>query len=150
MAYLDIITLADAKNYLKVDDSLTQDDSNITIMIKASLAQLERKTNIIFFARSKEYFFDDCIALVYDYPVNSLTSPTTAVRTEKTQYSIYAAIATTDLKLVLNVGYASATDVPVDLVEVAYEMIDIMYYGKENKLSELAKMTIENHKRFII
>ncbi len=53
MAYLDIITLADAKIYLRIDDTLTEDDAQITRMIKASLSQIERITNYIFFARSK-------------------------------------------------------------------------------------------------
>jgi len=53
MAYLDIIPLADAKNYLKIDDSLTEDDNNITRMIKASLIEVERMTNIHLIAKSK-------------------------------------------------------------------------------------------------
>ena len=30
MAYTDIITLADAKTYLRIDDTLTEDDAQIT------------------------------------------------------------------------------------------------------------------------
>jgi len=56
----------------------------------------------------------------------------------------------TDLQLVLNIGYADVANVPQDLIEVAYEMIDIMYYNKEGKLSNLAKMTLDGYKRFII
>ena len=56
MAYLDIVSLADAKNYLKIDDTLTEDNSNITRMIKASLSQIERITNHVLFARSKSCF----------------------------------------------------------------------------------------------
>ena len=54
------------------------------------------------------------------------------------------------LKVVLNVGYDDVDNVPQDLIEVAYEMIDIMYYNKDSKLSNLAKMTLDNYKRFII
>jgi len=150
MAYLDIIPLVDAKNYLKIDDSLSEDDNNITRMIKASLIEVERITNIHLIAKSKTYYFSNFCALVYDYPINTLTSPTTAIREEKTQYSIYVAQNITDLQLVLNIGYANVADVPQDLIEVAYEMIDIMYYNKEGKLSNLAKMTLDGYKRFII
>ena len=150
MAYLDIIPLADAKNYLKIDDSLSEDDNNITRMIKVSLMEVERMTNIHLIAKSKTYYFSNFCALVYDYPINTLTSPTTAIREEKTQYSIYVAQNITDLQLVLNIGYANVADVPQDLIEVAYEMIDIMYYNKEGKLSNLAKMTLDGYKRFII
>lgn len=150
MAYLDIIPLADAKNYLKLDDTLTQDDGNITRMIEASLMQIERLTNIHLIAKSKDYYFSNFCALVYDYPVNTLTSPTDATREEKSQYSIYTAQSIEEEKLVLNIGYTSVSDVPKDLVEVAYEMIDIMYYNKESKLSNLAKMTLDTYKRFIM
>ena len=150
MAYLDIISLADAKNYLKIDDTLTEDDGNITRMIKASLSQIERITNHVLFARSKSYFVRNCDVNVYDFPINSLTTPTTATKVEYTIYTTYTVLLTTELSVVLNVGYASVSDVPQDLIEVAYEMIDIMYYNRDSKLSNLAKMTLDNYKRFII
>ena len=150
MSYLAIIPLSDAKNYLKIDDTLTEDDSNITRMIKASLSQIERITNHVLFARSKSYLVQDCKADVYDFPINSLTTPTTATSVEKSIYTTYTVLLTTELKVVLNVGYADVASVPQDLVEVAYEMIDLMYYNKENKLSMLAQMTLNNYTRFIV
>ena len=150
MSYIDIIPLADAKNYLKIDDTLTEDDANITRMIKASLSQIERITNHVLFARSKSYVVQDCNVDVYDFPINSLTSPTTTTSVEKNIYTTYTTLLTTELKVVLNVGYKETSDVPQDLIEVAYEMIDLMYYNKENKLSMLAKMTLNNYTRFII
>jgi len=89
MAYLDIITLADAKTYLRIDDTLTEDDAQITRMIKASLSQIERITNYIFFARSKSYVVENCSVNVYDFPINSLTTPTTATSVEKAVYTTY-------------------------------------------------------------
>ena len=62
---------------------------------------------------------------------------------------MYTAALKTDLKLVLNVGYTQVSDVPKDLIEVAYEMIDIMYYNKENKLSNLSQATLDAYRRFI-
>lgn len=149
MSYINIIPLQDARVYLRIDDTLTQDNEAITRMINASLAKIEQMTNVHLIAKSKEYIFDDLKATVYDYPINSLTSPTTATVVEKTQYSVYTAALKTDLKLVLNVGYANVSDVPKDLIEVAYEMIDIMYYNKENKLSNLSQATLDAYRRFI-
>jgi len=149
MSYINIIPLQDARVYLRIDDTLTQDNEAITRMINASLAKVEQMTNVHLIAKSKEYIFDDLKATVYDYPINSLTSPTTATVVEKTQYSVYTAALKTDLKLVLNVGYANVSDVPKDLIEVAYEMIDIMYYNKENKLSNLSQATLDAYRRFI-
>lgn len=149
MSYINIIPLQDARVYLRIDDTLTQDNEAITRMINASLAKIEQMTNVHLIAKSKEYIFDDLKATVYDYPINSLTSPTTATVVEKTQYSVYTAALKTDLKLVLNVGYTQVSDVPKDLIEVAYEMIDIMYYNKENKLSNLSQATLDAYRRFI-
>lgn len=156
MAYLDIITLADAKTYLRIDDTLTEDDAQITRMIKASLSQIERATNYILFARSKDYVVENCSVNVYDYPINSLTTPTTATSVEKSIYTTYSTIVATDLKVTLNVGYVNPLDVPSDLIEVAFEMIDLMYYSPEtgksikSDLSELSKMVLSNYKRFFI
>ena len=156
MAYLDIITLADAKTYLRIDDTLTEDNAQITRMIKASLSQIERVTNYILFARSKSYVVENLSVNVYDFPINSLTSPTTATSVEKSIYTTYTTIVSTDLKVTLNVGYSNASDVPSDLIEVAYEMIDLMYYSPEtgksikSDLSELSKMILNNYKRFFI
>ena len=149
MSYINIIPLQDARVYLRIDDTLTQDNEAITRMINASLAKIEQITNVHLIAKSKEYVFDDLKVTVYDFPINSLTSPTTATVVEKIQYSIYTAALKTDLKLVLNVGYAVVSDVPKDLIEVAYEMIDIMYYNKENKLSNLSQTTLDAYRRFI-
>ena len=149
MSYINIIPLQDARVYLRIDDTLTQDNEAITRMINASLAKIEQITYVHLIAKSKEYVFDDLKVTVYDFPINSITSPTTATVVEKTQYSIYTAAAKTDLKLVLNVGYTVVSNVPKDLIEVAYEMIDIMYYNKENKLSNLSQTTLDAYRRFI-
>ena len=156
MSYLDIITLADAKTYLRIDDTLTEDDAQITRMIKASLSQIERVTNYILFARSKSYVVDNSIVNVYDYPINSLTTPATATSVERSIYTTYTTTLSTDLNVVLNVGYADTINVPSDLIEVAYEMIDLMYYSPETgksikaDLSELSKMILGNYTRFFI
>ena len=49
MSYLNIISLEEAKNYLRVDIDLTEDDNQITAMIKSSLGFVEKHTNHILF-----------------------------------------------------------------------------------------------------
>ena len=78
MSYINIIPLQDARVYLRIDYTLTQDNEAITRMKNDSLAKVEQMTNVNLIAKSKEYIFDDLKATVYDYPINSLTSPTTA------------------------------------------------------------------------
>ena len=154
MACLDIISLPDAKVSLRVDDTLTEDDNSITRMISGAFDYIERWTNLMVYSRSKSYLIQSGCVVVYDYPINQLIEPTTAVREQKNTYSNYA-ISTTDTELKLNVGYTKAVDVPNDLIEVAYELIDLMYYQHETgktidkDLSELSKNILNKHKRFI-
>lgn len=156
MAYLDIIPLSEAKIYLRVDDTLTEDEAQITRMIKASLSTIERITNHIFFARNKEYLFKECKVNVYDYPINSVVTPSDTTSVEKSIYTSYTTTSSDNLKLTLNVGYTDVADVPSELIDVAYEMIDLMYYSSETgkkastDLSELSKMILDNYRRFII
>ena len=71
MAYINVITLADAKNYLRIDDTLTEDDAQITRMIKAALSYVENYTGHLVYARDKDYRLIDGKVTVYDYPINS-------------------------------------------------------------------------------
>ena len=153
MAYIDVITLADAKLYLRVDDTLTEDDAQITRMINAALSYVEKYTNVIVFARDKEYRLTDGCVRVYDYPINSeVTADLTAVN--KTLYTNYTFGTSNDL-IELNVGYVDETDIPQEVIEAAYEIIDIYYYGKESgktmaDLSPMSKQGLDQFKRFLM
>jgi len=154
MAYTDIISLQQAKDYLRVDKDLTDDDNQITGMINASLAFVERYTNHILFSRNKEYLFNDCQNVrVYDFPINALVSPTDAERTEKNNYSIYTTNNSSNTKLELTVGYSDSNDIPREIIEFAYNMIELYYYQKETNDSDgvpkWMKSTIDQYKRFI-
>ena len=152
MAYLDVITLADAKVYLRVDDTLTEDDTQITRMINAALSYVENYTNHILFARDKEYRLIDGCVRVYDNPINSEVTAD-LISENKTLYTNYTLGITNDL-IELNVGYDVA-DIPQELVEAAYEIIDIYYYGKESgktmaDLSPMSRQGLNQYKRFIL
>jgi len=155
MAYIDVITLSEAKTYLRVDDTLTEDDAQITRMINASLSYVEKATNIIVFARLKEYVMVNGCNRVYDYPINSLIDPIEASIERKTLYSIYS-YGTDTITLSLNVGYADVNDFPDELREVALEIIDLMYYEHESgksyikDLSSLSVSILNQYKRFLI
>jgi hypothetical protein len=156
MSYLNVITLAAAKNYLRVDEGLTEDDARITSMIKAVLSMIERRTNVLVYARSKSYLVQDYEVRVYDFPINSLTSPTTAILVEKELHNNYTTKLSTELKVVLDVGYADPLDVPAEIVECALEYLKYLYYdsetnsGASNKIPTYIEYMIESQKRFII
>ena len=152
MAYLDIISLTDAKTYLRIDDTLTEDDNQIIRMIKGALSYIEQYTNVMLFARDKNYIVQDSVVKVYDYPINIEVS-TYTLKEVKTLHTNYTTDETT---FTLNVGYTVVTDVPNELIEVAYVLIKNMYYEKENNktlmesLDSLSIMTLNQYKRFII
>jgi len=158
MAYIDVIPLATAKTHLRVDETLTADNDAITRMIKTALSYVERQTNILVYQRSQTYLMVDGCVYVYDYPIDSVDVPTDYDdddTIEKTTYNIYNyGSETTDLTL--TVGYLDPADVPPDLIDVALEIIDLLYYSHETgktiakDLSEMSREILFSNKRFIL
>ena len=155
MSYLNVITLQEAKDYLRIDDTLTEDDARITSMIKASLRYIERQTNVILYARDQEYLFTDYCVRVYDYPINTIISPTDLDVKEKELYTIYS-VNKSDVKLNLNIGYVNSDDVPNEIIEIALEYLKYMYYdsesntGNSGEIPMYIKQMIHDQKRFIV
>jgi hypothetical protein len=152
MAYLDIIPLADAKVYLRIDDTLTEDDAQITRMIKGALSYIERTTNVMLYARDVIYNVSDNAVKVYDYPINSEVANVLDSEVK----SLYTNYTSEESTITLNVGYVDVADVPQELIEVAYVLIKNMYYEKENNktildsIDSLTELTLSNYKRFIL
>jgi hypothetical protein len=153
MSYLTVISLTEAKLYLRVDDTLTEDDALITLAINTALKHLEDQTYHIAFARAKTYFCRNGCRRVHDYPINSVVSPASvesSVRNLHTDYNI-----DTEGDLVLNVGYEDPSNYPDSLKNVALEIIDLLYYANEtdktiNDLSVMSKMIINEFRRFLV
>ena len=130
------------------------EDAVVIIPTYNEIENIENYTNYILFARDKEYRLIDGCVRVYDFPINS--EVTLELESEnKTLYTNYSLGYTNDL-ITLNVGYVDPAEIPQDLIEVAYEIIELMYYEKEtnkshlNSLSSLSHMTLNQYKRFII
>lgn len=156
MSYLSVISLNDAKDYLRIDSNLNDDNSRIQSMIAASLGIVEKETNILVYNRDKDYTFLDGLVRVYDFPINSLETPTDAKRQKKTLYSNYTANVEDGTTLTLNVGYQNKNDVPAELVEIALNIVKHFYYETETDkvtqtgLPEWIKSALFLHKRFIL
>jgi len=131
MEYTDIISLADAKNYLRIDDTVSEDDRAISQMINASFRFIENWTNHILEQRDKTYSLENDFVSVYDYPIQEIVSPVTAVETKKPLYSNFE-VLNGESELILTVGYNDSVEVPDDLIQVAYEILDIYYYGSKD------------------
>lgn len=129
MSYLNVITLQEAKNYLRVDEDYNDDDAMITNMIEAALLSIEEETQHILFAREETYLLLDGCARVYDFPINSVTSPTSDLEAiYKPLYTLYEYSSSNNEDLVLNVGYNDANDVPKFIKEYGLYIIDLYYY----------------------
>jgi hypothetical protein len=129
MAFIDVVTLAEAKQYLRVDDGFTADDTLITLVINLAGELIEKNTNHMLYARAKTYKFYNGYVRVYDYPINSLTSPTDV---ESEVMSLYTLYEYSSGDLVLNVGYDVA-DVPAMLKLKMLEIIDATYNGNDKE-----------------
>ena len=148
---MDIITLSEAKVYLRIDDTLTEDDAQIQRMVNSAFSYIEKYTNVYLRPTNKDYFFSNGLTLVYDYPINTVSLD--FERQEKKQYSILTSSLD---KVTLNVGFTDVADVPSLLIDVAFEILDILYYQHETgktvktNLSSVSVVTLDEFKRFIL
>ena len=148
MSYLNVITLERAKNYLRVDLDLIDDDVEITSMINASLRYIERRTNHIMFAQEKTYT-GACQVKVYDYPINTVITTPLPFSVPFSMFICYPDVK----EVVLNVGYAQ-DEVPDELIQAALQMIKVWYYESEKQVNstlipESVKEVIEIYRRFL-
>lgn len=148
MAYLDVLSLARVKDYLRVDSDLTDDDNEITSMIKAACLFVEKRTNHIFYAR--EVIYKGNPVKVYDYPINDIVSPVDPVVIHYSLCDLYP----NETEVTLNVGYEDPTDVPDELLQACLQMIKVWYYESEKQVNttlipESVMQAIDINRRFL-
>lgn len=148
MAYIDVIDLERAKNYLRIDSDLTDDDAEITSMINAALRYVEKRTNHIMYAQDKIYT-GVCQVKVYDYPINSIVTDPAPFVAHYTMFDIFP----NDKEVELNVGYG-VDEVPDELIQAALQMIKVWYYESEKQVNttlipESVKEAIDIYRRFL-
>ena len=148
MSYLTVITLARAKNYLRIDSDLTEDDAEITSMINGALRFIEKRTNHIMYVQEKVYT-GSCQVKVYDYPINSIVTNPAPFKVDFSLFTIYPDVKT----VTLNVGYA-ANVVPDELIQAALQMIKVWYYESEKQVNstlipESVMQVIDINRRFL-
>ena len=148
MAYIDVISLERAKNYLRIDTTLTDDDAEIMSMINAACRYVEKRTNHILYARDIIYK-GACQVKVYDYPINSIVTVPAPFKVDFAMFTCYP-----DVKEVeLNVGYG-VDEVPDDLIQAMLQMLHVFYYESEKQINttlipESVKEAIDLNRRFV-
>ena len=149
MSYLSVITLERAKNYLRIDTTLTDDDAEITAMINSACSYIEKRTNLIFYPRNKTYK-GACQVKVYDYPINSIVTDPAPFAYEQPMFTIYPDVK----KVELNVGFVDPNDIPDELIQACLQMIKVWYFESEKQVNttlipESVKEAIDLNRRFI-
>ena len=149
MSYLSVITLERAKNYLRIDTTLTDDDAEITAMINSACSYIEKRTNLIFYPRSKVYK-GSCQVKVYDYPINSIITDPAPFAYKQPMFTIYPDVKTVEL----NVGFTEPIDIPFELVQACLQMIKVWYFESEKQVNttlipESVKEAIDLNRRFV-
>jgi hypothetical protein len=161
MAYIDIITLAEAKNYLRIDDTLTEDDNSIVRMINAAFSWIEARTNVYVVQRNKTYDLINGVARIYDFPINTdLSTVTEHTFTKKGLYYIVCNDTNETSELTLDIGTIDPLNVSYELIQVAFEIIEYYYNQSKDEqkkgttiteeLSPMSMDFININKRFIV
>lgn len=149
--YTDVISLEQAKLYLKVDDGQTITDDEITGMINSALSFIEKRTNHIFKTREKVYFKDCALVQqvkVYDYPIDNIDELDIIYR------PLYAIVPTVNNMVTLTTGYTSVEDIPSELIDSALQIINFWFYNSEtknamNSVPDFVLSNIDINRRFL-
>lgn len=154
-AYTDIISLARARTYLRVDDTMNEDDNEITSMIKASFTFIERYTCHLFGARDLSQLVPPKI---YKYPINSIVD----VEQEdwdnyyqrNLDYYCQENISSRPVLVNFNAGYVNVEDVPEDFIQAALQIIKVWYFEAQSQVNETlipvsVKQVLDTYRRFL-
>lgn len=149
--YTDVISLEQAKLYLKIDDGQDVTDDEITGMINSALSYIEKRTNHIFKTKSKVYYKDCALvqkATVYDHPIVNTANLDIVYRTNR------AIVPTVDGFVTLTLGYEELTDIPPELIDCALQLINFWFYNSETKnamntVPDFVNVNIDVNRRFI-
>ena len=150
--YTDVISLEQAKLYLKIDEGQTITDDEITGMINSALSFIEKRTNHIFKTRDKVYYKDCALVQqvkVYDYPIdNSVTE------FDITYRPLYAIVPTVNDVVTLTIGYETLDEIPPELIDCALQLINFWFYNSETKnalntIPDFVMTNIDLNKRFL-
>jgi hypothetical protein len=154
-SYTEVISLEQAKNYLRIDDGMTADDSFITSMIKASLQWIEQYTRhilveqeVTLYAPAQTNCEGQYIYYVYHYPIVSALPDA-----DKTTRNLYSKYYTTEEELVITAGYDELDLVPEAIIQASYGIMQAWYYNSEKQIQsslipDSVKFALDPYRRF--
>ena len=135
---LDLITLAEAKDELKVDQSDTFHDSLITRLIHTAVALIEKRTQHMLYPRTELRRIKSGYEL-YDYPA-TVDSFVSGIDYTQEDYSLYSTLyfSSTGSEVVsLTLGYATKEEVPAPLLEACYKLLTYLFDHRDAYKADL-------------
>jgi len=135
--YTDLISLATAKTYLRIDDDITGVDVEVGIMIDSACELIEQYTQVFLKPQSKTFYFNtQNYARVYAYPITAITAPASADDYEvtvKQLYSVYELNNTTLESITASIGHSDTTNVKAIFIQAVLETVKLWFYGSETE-----------------
>ena len=152
MDQLNVVSLAQAKMWLRLDEDYDYEDGLITALIKSAVNQVEQYTLQVLWQRTITEITDKSGSLkIYNYPVISVEDvvdkDVVAVDFEIEESQWYTSVITNQLGFnkVTYVagydwGYDGGSDVPDDIETAIKEMITYLYENRDNPKEEMPKV----------
>lgn len=127
MDALDVISLADAKEYLRVD--YTDQDGVITRNIKSAISLIEQYTDVYLYERERTYALLGCSLEIYDSPL-----VWTGISPEKTKQQAMSVIVygKSGDTFAANIGYSDKADIPQNLLDACYKLITYLFENRDS------------------
>jgi len=123
---LGVISLADAKEYLRVD--YPDQDGVITRNIKSAVALIEKYTGVMLYERERTYALSGCSLEIYDSPITFTGTLPTHIKKMAMSVIVYGKSGET---FTANVGYSDPNEIPQNLVDACYKMITYLYENRD-------------------
>lgn len=148
MTYNEILPLAEVKNYLRLEDDFTEDDTAIERMVRSAFEFVEKRTNHIFQLRTDvNYTSNGNVITVFDYPIRYSGDDVVLYYSDKVVFYSKSIVA--------DVGYLSINDVPSALIDAALQMIKLFYFEAEKQidttlLPQSVHQIINSYRRFTV
>lgn len=133
---LDVISLAQAKKHLVIDETDLYYDNQITGLIETSVSMVEQYTDYRLYARPETIYATGCSTNIVIYPIvvtgviDSSGNPVLNYKTCNLPLSLTLFVPNQSV-IKANVGYASADLVPHSLISACYKIITYLFENKD-------------------
>lgn len=151
MTYAEILPLAEVKNYLRLEEDFTEDDTALERMVRSAIQFIEKRTNHILQLRENvQYYTTKCsdTITIFDYPVRYSGDAIVLNYSDKTVFS-------TNVSISVDLGYLTLEDIPSAFIDAALQMIKTWYFEAEKQsnttlVPENVLQIINTYRRFTV